>query len=126
MLPEMKIRWKDFKAFRRLWKNSSPEELDHYLSVFRNKPCLTGALNYYRANLRGGKRQQIGYIETPTLFFWGKNDLAVGEAAAKGTREYMKGEYTFLELEGGHWLIQTNFNEVQYAVEKHLQKYIKT
>ena len=126
IIPEIMIRWNDFKVFRRLWKNSSPEELDHYLSVFRNKPSLTGALNYYRANLRRGKNQHIGDIETPTLFIWGKKDLAVGEVAATGTKKYMKGDYTFLELEGGHWLIQTNYNEVQHVVEKHLQKYIKT
>ena len=100
--------------------------MDHYLSVFRNKPSLTGALNYYRANLRTGKNRHIGDIETPTLFIWGKKDPAVGEVAARGAKNYMKGDYTFLELEGGHWLIQTNYNEVQHAVESHLQKYIIT
>lgn len=98
----------------------------HYISVFRSKASLTGALNYYRANLRRGKSQHIGDIETPTLFIWGRKDLAVGEVAAKGTKKYMKGDYTFLELEGGHWLIQTNYNKVQHAIENHLQKYIKT
>jgi pimeloyl-ACP methyl ester carboxylesterase len=126
ILPEIWIRWNDFKVFRRLWKNSPPEELNHYLSVFRNKPCLTGALNYYRANLKGGSSQHIGDIETPTLFIWGRTDLAVGEAAARGTEQYIKGDYTFLELEGGHWLIQTNYDEVQNAIGNHLQKYLLT
>ena len=126
IIPEIMIRRNDLKVFRRLWKNSSTEELEHYLSVFRCKPCLTGALNYYRANLRRGKRQYIGEIETPTLFIWGKKDLAVGEAAAKGTEKYMQGDYTFLELEGGHWLIQTNFEEVRNAVENHLKKTVET
>ncbi len=124
ILPEIILSRNDFKIFRRLWKHASPEALDDYLSVFSNKPCLTGALNYYRANLRSRKRQHIGDVETPTLFIWGKKDLAVGEAAARGTERYMKGDYTFLALEGGHWLMRSNFDEVQLAVVNHLQKYI--
>ena len=123
IIPEIMIRRNDFQMFRRLWKNSGPEEMNHYLSVFRRKPSLTGALNYYRANLRRGKGQRIGYIETPTLFIWGKKDLAIGEAAAKGTEEYMKGEYAFLELDGGHWLIQTNYAEVESAIGGHLLRH---
>ncbi|WP_190808597.1 alpha/beta fold hydrolase [Flagellimonas sp. S3867] len=125
-IPEFKIRKHDFKGFRRLWKNSSSEEVEHYLSVFRRKSSLTGALNYYRANLGKKKMEPIGNIETPTLYIWGKKDLAVGEVAAKGNEKYMKGDYTFLELEGGHWLIQTNYEELEQAIEKHLTKYSNT
>ena len=123
IIPEFKIRRHNFKGFRRLWKNSSPEEVEHYLSVFSRKSSLTAALNYYRANLKKGKRISIGEIEVPTLFIWGKTDLAVGEVAAKGTEKYMKGDYTFLEVEGGHWLIQTNYAEVEQAIIKHLFTY---
>lgn len=125
-IPEIMIRRNNFKSFRSLWKNSSPEELDHYLSVFRRKSSLTGALNYYRANLRKGGIRTIGDIETPTLFIWGKKDLAIGEAAARGTEKYIKGDYTFLVLEAGHWLIQTKFEDVSSAIGKHLAKYSNT
>lgn len=123
LLPEYKIRKNDFEVFRKLWKNSSSEEVEHYLSVFRRKSSLTGALNYYRANLRKGKIRPVGEIETPTLFIWGNTDLAVGEVAAKGNEKYMKGDYTFLELDGGHWLIQSNYDEVKQAIGNHLAKY---
>ena len=33
-LPEMGIRKNDFKLFRKLWKHSSVEEVDDYLSIF--------------------------------------------------------------------------------------------
>ena len=125
-IPEYKIRKNDFKGFRWLWKNSSSEEVENYLSVFRRKSSLTAALNYYRANLGRKKMQPIGHIETPTLFIWGKKDLAVGEMAARGNAKYMKGDYTFLELEGGHWLIQTNYDELEQAIEKHIAKYSNT
>lgn len=122
-IPEFMIRRNDFKVFRKLWKNSTPEEINHYLSVFRRKESLTGALNYYRANIGKNKVQPVGLIETPTLFIWGKKDLAVGEVAAKGAEPYMKGDYTFIELDAGHWLIQTHFKEITPLIEAHLKKY---
>ncbi|MGW9686155.1 alpha/beta hydrolase [Flagellimonas sp. 2504JD1-5] len=122
-IPEYKIRKDDFKGFRWLWKNSSPKEVENYLSVFRRKSSLTATLNYYRANLGRKKMQSIGNIETPTLFIWGNKDLAVGEIAAKGNHKYMTGDYTFLEVDGGHWLIQTNYNQLEQAIERHLVKY---
>ena len=122
IIPEIIMRRNDFKWLRRVWKNSSPEEVDYHLTIFRRKSSLTGALNYYRANLRD-KSYTIGYIDTPTLYIWGKKDTAVGEIAAKGTAQYMKGDFTFLELLGGHWLIQTNYIEVESATKKHLLKY---
>ena len=70
--------------------------------------------------------QPTGDIQTPTLFLWGKKDLYVGEIAAKGTGKYMKGDYTFTELEGGHWLIQTNYEEVKSALDRHLSTYRTT
>ena len=122
LVPEFMLRKNDFERFRKLWKHSSSEELNNYLSVFRRKYSLTAALNYYRANLGRRKVQTIGEITSPTLFIWGKNDLAIGRAAAENNHKYMKGDYTFLELDGGHWLIQTNYIEVETAVIEHLAK----
>ncbi len=118
-LPEIYIRRNDLALLRRLWKRSGPEELRDYLSVFRQRPCLTGALNYYRANL-GGRRTPIGKITTPTLYIWGNHDLAIGETAARGNPPCMDGPYRFLELESGHWLIQSNYRDVADAVIGHL------
>lgn len=82
IIPEIMIRRNDFKWLRRVWKNSSPEEVNYHLTIFRRKSSLTAALNYYRANLRD-KNYTIGNIETPSLFIWGKKDIAVGEIAAE-------------------------------------------
>lgn len=122
-IPEMIIRKNDFEKFRRLWKHSTPEEVENYLSVFRRKKSLTAALNYYRANIGRGKNERIGDIKVPTLFIWGKNDFAIGSFAAESGHKYMKGAYTFLALDGGHWLIQTNYSEVENAFVEHISKY---
>ncbi|WKK67168.1 alpha/beta hydrolase [Lutimonas zeaxanthinifaciens] len=122
-LPEVYIRRNDFKMFKRLWKHSDKEEVEEYLRVFRQNKCLTGALNYYRANLGRGKRVPIGTVDTPTLFIWGNKDLAVGSFAAYENDKYVKGDYKFVEVEGGHWLVQTNFIEVEKALKSHLNTY---
>jgi len=125
-LPEYSLRKNDFEKFRKLWKHSGPEELEDYLRVFRNKSSLTAALNYYRANIGKGKNESIGKINTPTLFIWGNRDMAIGSFAAKGNHQYMTGEYRFLEINGGHWLIQSNYPEAEAAITEHLLKYRST
>ena len=122
-LPELILRQNDFKRFRRLWRRSPTEEVDHYLSIFRRKGSLTAALNYYRANLRKKKLPKLGEIATPTLFIWGNRDLAVGTVAAEGNAKYMTGDYQFIAVDGGHWLVQSNYAEVEAAASLHLNKY---
>ena len=125
-IPEWVLRSGDFSKFRKLWKRSSPEELEEYLTVFRRKGTIRGALNYYRANIGKGKGERIGKIKTPTLFIWGNRDLAISRAAAVENAPYMIGEYTFLEVDGGHWLIQSNYQEVREAILKHLLRHQDT
>lgn len=123
ILPEFWIRRNNFKLFRKLWKHSSKEEVAHYLDVFSRRGALTAALNYYRANMGRKKFPTLGKIKTPTLFIWGKYDVAIGKMAAEGNHKYMDGDYTYLALEGGHWLIQTNYSEVEAAIIAHLTNY---
>ena len=126
--PEMLIRRKDFKLFRGLWAGSSKEEVEDYLSVFKDKKGLTAALNYYRSNykllLKETEGNEIlGDIETPTLFIWGKYDEAIGKTSVENSHKFMKGYYEYLELNTGHWLIQSQYEAVEKAVSKHLAKF---
>ena len=93
---------------------------------FRNKKALTAALNYYRANHKLFKQTNIGVIETPTLFIWGKKDLAVGAVSVAQSHQYMNGYYKFIELDAGHWLIQTKYDEIKAEVEGHLLRFKTT
>jgi pimeloyl-ACP methyl ester carboxylesterase len=126
-LPEMQIRKNDFAIFKKFWKYSSEEEMQDYLGVFRQKGALTAALNYYRGNYpllkQAGSQQMLGEITVPTLFIWGEKDIAISAAAVEGGHQYMKGPYEFVKIEGGHWLIQTHFDQVSQAIVKHIKQY---
>ncbi|MGX1930155.1 alpha/beta fold hydrolase [Flagellimonas sp. 2504JD4-2] len=126
-LPERGLRKDDFKAFKRLWKNSPPEEIEDYLKVFRNPRQLTATLNYYRSNYKllkkAAKEQILGDIHVPTLFIWGNKDLAVGAYSVGESHQFMKNHYEFLELDSGHWLIQTSYEELEKAITRHIDSY---
>ena len=122
-LPEMNIRKNDFTFFKRLWKHSSKEEVEDYLSVFRNKKALTAAINYYRANNKILKANNIGDIAIPVLFIWGEHDIAIGSVGVAQSHQYMKGYYKFVKLDTGHWLIQTKFDMIKEEISLHLLKF---
>ncbi len=120
---EYTIRKNDFSLFRKYWKHSNEAELQDYLSTFREKKVLTAALNYYRANMGKSRTEEIGDVEIPTLFIWGKEDMAIGARGVTLGQQYVKGPYTFLELEAGHWLIQTVYDKIKPAILKHLTEH---
>ena len=122
-LPEMRIRKKDFELFRKLWKHSSTEEIEDYLSVFKNKKSLTAALNYYRANYKVFLKHSIGDIWVPTLLIWGQYDLAIGATSVENGHQYMRKYYKFVKLDAGHWLIQTQFEQLKEEISAHLLKF---
>lgn len=126
-LPEFFMRLNNFKMLRVLWKKSSKEEVAYNLSIYKRKTALSTALNYYRGNLkmvtkaaRGGV---IPNVTVPTLFIWGQYDPFIGEAAVEMGHKYATGYYNYVKIKGGHWLIQTRYNEVKAPVIDHLLKF---
>nr|WP_298794203.1 alpha/beta fold hydrolase [uncultured Allomuricauda sp.] len=123
-LPEKGLRKDDFKILRKLWKNCEPAEIDDYLKVFGNPNQLTASLNYYRSNYKllkqAAKGQILGDINVPTLFIWGNKDIAVGSHSVNEGHGFMKKDYEFIELDSGHWLIQTAYTELEKAISKHI------
>ena len=68
-------------------------------------------------------REPVGQIETPTLFIWGNQDMAIGRPGVDATPPLMSGPYRFVELDVGHWLIQEAEGEVCDAVLEQLKTY---
>ena len=48
----------------------------------------------------------------PTTFVWGRSDPALGRAGAERTAAVVRGNYRFVEVDGGHWLPETHPREV--------------
>ncbi|MDA9121417.1 alpha/beta hydrolase [Flavobacteriales bacterium] len=126
-IPEWFLLKKDRLNLRKTWKKSSPEELQEYLDVIGNKPALKSTLGYYRANYKllkkGQKMDNYLEVKTPTLMIWGKKDIAIGRTSVEGTAQYMKGDYQYVELDAGHWLIQEAFDACYNPIKEHLAKY---
>ncbi len=86
----------------------------------REGGTLTAALNWYRA-LPVGLR--IGPVTVPTIYIWGDQDQALGEAAALGTARYCTGEYQFYRLTGrSHWLLDEVPEDLALLLLGHIVK----
>jgi pimeloyl-ACP methyl ester carboxylesterase len=106
----------------KLYKYSSPEEVQEYIEVFKTKDAREAVINWYRANKELPIR--YGNVNIPTLHIWGNEDIAFGRSGIEATKKFMnKDNYELLELKAGHMLIQEKFPEVSTAILGHLQKY---
>lgn len=88
--------------------------------------ALTAMLNWYRALPLDAARPSVAWhrITVPTLYVWGRDDPALGEAAALATADYVKGPYTFVALPGqGHWLPERAADEVLPLLTEHLARH---
>lgn len=73
------------------------------------RPALTAALNWYRANFTGDIAANLTCpaIEVPTTMVWSDGDTALGRAQAQASGRYVRSDYRFSELSGvDHWIPQ--------------------
>ena len=62
--------------------------------------------------------------EVPSLYVWSDGDAALGREAAERTRDYVDGDYTFVELAGAsHWIPDERPDELAAAVLAHLERH---
>jgi len=59
-------------------------------------------------------------VYTPTLFIWGNHDVAIARSGVQGQMQYIKGAYTEIELDAGHWLMEEHPEAVTGALIQHL------
>jgi hypothetical protein len=55
------------------------------------------------------------------VLIWGNQDIAIGRAGVEATINYMTGEYTKIELDAGHTLVQEEFDRVNHEILAHIQ-----
>lgn len=79
------------------------DRVQSYIDRFSQPGALKAALAYYLAY--GGARPEDGPVTVPTLYVWGREDLAFTRGAAELTGQYVEGDYRFVEIPGAsHWL----------------------
>jgi len=122
LVPELLLKSRDFRRLKAIWQDSSPEEVEAYLSVFSEPGAVSAALNWYRANYRSltGQERILPNVEVPTLFVWGRNDPAILQTGPELNSEYVSGPYTEHFLDAGHWLVQEAFPELSELILDHL------
>lgn len=103
-----------------LWK-STDEEVADYLTVFRKFDGRKATINWYRANKN--IPIQYGDVFLPTLLIWGNQDIAIGHAGVEMTKQFMQGEYSLIELDAGHTLVQQQFERVNQEILNHIQRH---
>ncbi len=141
-LPEWLISRQDFRAIERTFagkvitKNSfTAEEIERYKEAARQPGALTGAINYYRANVIDrlltrtpdtAANQSSGRIRVPTLFIFGEQDFAIIPATVRGLDKYIDAYYREVRIpNSGHWVQNEAPAEVNAALLDFLTTEIK-
>ncbi len=129
--PEWLISRQDFRAIERTFqekvakKNSFTQaEIELYKEAARQPGALTGALNYYRANLyerlrnsKTSSNQGGGRVRVPTLFIYGEQDVAIIPETVRGLDKYIDACYREVRIpDSGHWVQNEAAAEVNEAL----------
>lgn len=139
-IPESLIRRKDFAGLDVVFKEKvgrkgsfSDSDIETYREALRRPGALTGAINYYRANvfrlMRRSKRsdkpepvetgmpKHDGRIRVPTLFIFGEQDFAILPATVRGVGNYIDAPYHEVRIpDSGHWVQNEASDEVNSAL----------
>ena len=120
-LPEWLLRRQDFRAIERTFtervtrKNSfTSDDVARYKEAAAQPGALTGAVNYYRANVfdrflsrgrEGGSGKTSSRVRVPTLFIFGEQDFAIIPATVRGLEKYIDAPYREVRIpDSGHWV----------------------
>ncbi len=138
-VPEWLIRRQDFRAIERTFservarKNSfTTADIARYKEAARQPGALTGAINYYRANVfdrfvsrsreggasrAGDANKHRGGVRVPTLFIYGEQDFAILPATVRGLEKYIDAYYREVRIpDSGHWVQNEAPAEVNAAL----------
>jgi pimeloyl-ACP methyl ester carboxylesterase len=86
-----------------------------YVGRMREPGALSAALSWYRA-LPASRGAGAGRTPVPTTYVWGRGDPFFSATAARATAACVRGPFTSLELDAGHWLPETEPARVATAV----------
>jgi pimeloyl-ACP methyl ester carboxylesterase len=119
-LPEWALGRHDCEAIGRAFRGFPDEVLRVYRDAAAQPGALTAMLNYYRALVRGyrrNRRRAVVPIHTPTLMIWGERDAALGKELSYGTDRHVS-DLTLRYLpDVSHWVQQEAPETVNAMIE---------
>tara|TARA_Y100001970_G_scaffold195726_1_gene237927 strand:+ start:675 stop:1550 length:876 start_codon:yes stop_codon:yes gene_type:complete len=118
-IPEIYFSIFSYRNLIKIWRESSKDEIESYMEIFKQRKALKSALNWYRANFKN-EQSAIGNIYVPTLIIYGMKDMAIGVKSVDESEKYLKGKYKIKKINSGHWLIQESFDEVSKSIIEHI------
>jgi epoxide hydrolase 4 len=90
-LPERRARRRHWRFFKRFLRDARPpytaEELDRYVEAWSQPGAAKRIINYYRAAVRLGSKQEVLPVTAPTLVIWGEGDRYLGPKLAEPHHE---------------------------------------
>ncbi|GAB1604936.1 epoxide hydrolase 4-like [Argonauta hians] len=96
-LPELIYSHNNFEALEKVFKSSAgvrsenmtKEDLDVYKYAFSQPGAITGAINYYRANLGRAQKSDVENLKMPVLIIWGMKDIFISHEMAADCSKYV-------------------------------------
>ena len=86
-LPERFERARHWRFLKRFLRDARPpytdEELDRYTDAWSQPGAAQAMVDYYRAGVRLGSKQEVRPISAPTLVIWGQRDHYLGPELAE-------------------------------------------
>ena len=90
-LPERRARRWHWRFFKRFLRDARPpytaEEIDRYVEAWSRPGAATAMIDYYRAAVRLGSKQELRPVTAPTLVIWGQGDRYLGPKLAEPHHE---------------------------------------
>jgi pimeloyl-ACP methyl ester carboxylesterase len=123
LVPEILLTFNGLALLSAAYEGMDQAKSDEYQAVFSEPRALTSALNWYRQMNASRATAQTAdmSVTAPTLFIWGNNDAAVGRGAVEAQRQYMRGDYRVIELDGEHWLMTSHASQIVPEILEHFR-----
>ena len=136
-LPEWMVSRDDFAGLDRMFRRTArpgtfaDDDIAVYKASMREPGALTGAINYYRANLWSRLRQTrltdaeraALRVRVPTLFIYGERDFAIVPETVRGVGDAVDAPYREVRLpQANHWVQQEYPAEVNAALDSFLEE----
>ncbi len=115
-LPEAVFKANNYRAIEQAFCNTAvhkkrfdDEVIEQYKQAAAQRGALTAAINYYRANARGGVRKLAGIdpvVRVPTMVVWGEQDFALGKELNNRLERYVPDLRLHYISDASHWVQQ--------------------